>query len=102
MLRFWKNAEDFEHFCKNESASDTRRLARAKRAVGTGGICRRRHVPSKPRAVSPPKKARQARNGHRGHVSKATHSLEAGSRFRTPKKARQARNGHRGHVSKST
>ncbi|MCL1844795.1 MAG: hypothetical protein FWF77_02715 [Defluviitaleaceae bacterium] len=27
---------------------------RAKRAVGTGDACRRRHVPSKPKAVSLP------------------------------------------------
>ncbi|MCL1844561.1 MAG: hypothetical protein FWF77_01510 [Defluviitaleaceae bacterium] len=32
------------------------------------------------------KKARQARIGHRGHVSAATHSLEAGSSFLAHKK----------------
>ncbi|MCL1845803.1 MAG: hypothetical protein FWF77_07860 [Defluviitaleaceae bacterium] len=32
------------------------------------------------------KKARQARNGHRGHVSAATRSLEAGSSFLACKK----------------
>ncbi|MCL1844878.1 MAG: hypothetical protein FWF77_03140 [Defluviitaleaceae bacterium] len=47
-------------------------------------------------------KARQARSGHRGHVSEATHSLEAVSNFPAYKKARQARSGHRGHVSEAT
>ncbi|MCL1846196.1 MAG: hypothetical protein FWF77_09870 [Defluviitaleaceae bacterium] len=32
------------------------------------------------------KKARQARIGHRGHMSRATHSLEAGSNFLAHKK----------------
>ncbi|MCL1845020.1 MAG: hypothetical protein FWF77_03865, partial [Defluviitaleaceae bacterium] len=45
--------------------------------------------------------ARQARSGHRGHVSKSAHSPEAGNSFLFYKKARQARSGHRGHVSKS-
>ncbi|MCL1845038.1 MAG: hypothetical protein FWF77_03955, partial [Defluviitaleaceae bacterium] len=31
-------------------------------------------------------KARQARSGHRGHMSKSTHSLEAGSNFLAHKK----------------
>ncbi|MCL1844739.1 MAG: hypothetical protein FWF77_02435 [Defluviitaleaceae bacterium] len=48
------------------------------------------------------KKARQARIGHRGHVSSATHSLEAGSSFLVYKKARQTRGGNRGHVSVAT
>ncbi|MCL1844415.1 MAG: hypothetical protein FWF77_00735, partial [Defluviitaleaceae bacterium] len=61
---------------------------RAKRAVGTGGMCRRRRVPSKPEAVSRfAKKARQARIGNRGHVSAATRSLEAGSGFPVRKKS---------------
>ncbi|MCL1844711.1 MAG: hypothetical protein FWF77_02295 [Defluviitaleaceae bacterium] len=34
-------------------------------------------------------------------MSAATHSLEAGCRFSAHKKARQARSGHRGHVSES-
>ncbi|MCL1844997.1 MAG: hypothetical protein FWF77_03750 [Defluviitaleaceae bacterium] len=46
-------------------------------------------------------KARQARSGHRGHVSWAARSLEAGSSFPACKKARQARGGHRGHVSEA-
>ncbi|MCL1845512.1 MAG: hypothetical protein FWF77_06385 [Defluviitaleaceae bacterium] len=33
------------------------------------------------------KKARQARGGHRGHVSAATHSLEAGRNFPAHKKS---------------
>ncbi|MCL1845691.1 MAG: hypothetical protein FWF77_07290 [Defluviitaleaceae bacterium] len=45
------------------------------------------------------RKARQARSGHRGHVSAAAHSLEAGCSFIARKKVRQARSGHRGHVS---
>jgi len=48
------------------------------------------------------KKARQARGGNRGHVSVATHSLEAGSSFLAHQKARQARGGNRGHVSVAT
>ncbi|MCL1844942.1 MAG: hypothetical protein FWF77_03465 [Defluviitaleaceae bacterium] len=32
------------------------------------------------------KKARTARNGHRGHVSKSAHALEAGSSFPAQKK----------------
>ncbi|MCL1845703.1 MAG: hypothetical protein FWF77_07350 [Defluviitaleaceae bacterium] len=35
-------------------------------------------------------------------MSKSTHSLEAGCRFPAHKKARQARSGHRGHVSAAT
>ncbi|MCL1844929.1 MAG: 16S rRNA (cytidine(1402)-2'-O)-methyltransferase [Defluviitaleaceae bacterium] len=46
-------------------------------------------------------KARTARIEHRGHMSKATHSLEAGSNFLDHEKARQARIEHRGHVSES-
>ncbi|MCL1845500.1 MAG: hypothetical protein FWF77_06325 [Defluviitaleaceae bacterium] len=42
---------------------------RAKRAVGTGGTCWRRRIPSKPGTISRPiKKARTARSGHRGHA----------------------------------
>ena len=44
-------------------------------------------------------KARQARVGHRGHMSESAHSLEAASSFPAHEKARQARSGHRGHVS---
>ncbi|MCL1845656.1 MAG: DUF2339 domain-containing protein [Defluviitaleaceae bacterium] len=47
-------------------------------------------------------KARQARSGHRGRMSAATHSLEAGSSFPAHEKARQARSGHRGHMSAAT
>ncbi|MCL1844671.1 MAG: hypothetical protein FWF77_02080 [Defluviitaleaceae bacterium] len=47
------------------------------------------------------KKARQARIGHRGHVSAAARSLEAGSSFPAHKKARQARSGHRGRMSEA-
>ncbi|MCL1844479.1 MAG: hypothetical protein FWF77_01085, partial [Defluviitaleaceae bacterium] len=66
-------------------------------------MCRNRHIPSKPEAVSlPHKKARQARGEHRGHVSKSAHFLEAGSRFLAHIKARQARGEHRGHVSRAT
>ncbi|MCL1846217.1 MAG: hypothetical protein FWF77_09975 [Defluviitaleaceae bacterium] len=36
-------------------------------------------LPPNPRKLF--EKARQARIGHRGHVSKSTHSLEAGNRF---------------------
>ncbi|MCL1845649.1 MAG: Rpn family recombination-promoting nuclease/putative transposase [Defluviitaleaceae bacterium] len=35
------------------------------------------------------KKARQARTGHRGHISESAHSLEAGSNFLSHKKARE-------------
>ncbi|MCL1844886.1 MAG: hypothetical protein FWF77_03180 [Defluviitaleaceae bacterium] len=50
-------------------------------------MCRNRRIPSKPEAVSRnTKKARQARSGHRGNVSAATHSLEAGGRFPERKK----------------
>ncbi|MCL1845743.1 MAG: hypothetical protein FWF77_07550 [Defluviitaleaceae bacterium] len=46
---------------------------------------RRRRVPSKPGVISyDHKKARTARSGHRGHVSEATRSLEAGSKFLRP------------------
>ncbi|MCL1844725.1 MAG: hypothetical protein FWF77_02365, partial [Defluviitaleaceae bacterium] len=51
---------------------------------------RRRRIPSKPGAVYRSKKARQARSGHRGHVSAATHSLEAGSSFLIHKKNESA------------
>ncbi|MCL1845609.1 MAG: hypothetical protein FWF77_06880 [Defluviitaleaceae bacterium] len=47
-------------------------------------------------------KARQARGGHRGHVSRAARSLEAGCGFPAYEKARQARDGNRGHVSAAT
>ncbi|MCL1846188.1 MAG: hypothetical protein FWF77_09825 [Defluviitaleaceae bacterium] len=61
---------------------------RAKRALETGDMCQGRHIPSKPGAVSRrTKKARQARIGNRGHVSRATHSLEAGSSFPAYKKS---------------
>ena|GEM_PF-6365890 len=67
-------------------------------------MCRSRHIPSKPEAISRPikkrvgechsptlflqnKKARTARIGHRGHVSAATHSLEAGNSLPEQKKA---------------
>ncbi|MCL1846073.1 MAG: hypothetical protein FWF77_09230 [Defluviitaleaceae bacterium] len=46
--------------------------------------------------------ARQARSGHRGHVSAATRSLEAGSSFLFYTKARQARSGHRGYMPAAT
>ncbi|MCL1845463.1 MAG: hypothetical protein FWF77_06135 [Defluviitaleaceae bacterium] len=36
------------------------------------------------------KKARQARGGHRGHMSRVTHSLEAGSSFPLHKKNESA------------
>ncbi|MCL1846094.1 MAG: hypothetical protein FWF77_09345 [Defluviitaleaceae bacterium] len=38
------------------------------------------------RSFTANKKARQARSGHRGHVSKSAHSLEAGSSFLAHKK----------------
>ncbi|MCL1846179.1 MAG: class I SAM-dependent RNA methyltransferase [Defluviitaleaceae bacterium] len=54
------------------------------------------------KAVFPVVPARQARSGHRGHVSESTHSLEAVGSFPAHEKARQARSEHRGHVSEST
>ncbi|MCL1845922.1 MAG: hypothetical protein FWF77_08475 [Defluviitaleaceae bacterium] len=51
----------------------------------------RQRVLSKPGAVSCfTIKARTARSGHRGHVSAATHSLEAGSRLPAYKKNESA------------
>ncbi|MCL1845856.1 MAG: hypothetical protein FWF77_08125 [Defluviitaleaceae bacterium] len=63
-------------------------------SFGTGDTCRRRHIPSKPEAVlSPwtcvggdtfPRSREQFR--HQGHMSRATHSLEAVSNFLAHKK----------------
>ncbi|MCL1844804.1 MAG: hypothetical protein FWF77_02760 [Defluviitaleaceae bacterium] len=67
----------------------------AKRAVGTGGMCRRAARALEAGCGFPGhKKARQARGGnrgrHRGHVSKSAHSLEAGCGFSSHKKNESA------------